>query len=65
MSSRDIHTHVGKVYGVETAPDLASAVTDAVIDQVRVWQNRPLETIYAIVDFDSLRVKIERRGHGC
>ena len=39
-------------------PNLISRVTDAVLDEVRDWQNRPLDTVYPVVFFDALRVKI-------
>ena len=58
MSTRDIQAHVRELYGIEVSPDLVSAVTDAVIDEVTAWQVRPLESSYAIVFFDALRVKI-------
>jgi len=62
MSTRDIQAHVREIYGVEISPDLVSAVTDAVIDEVGAWQARPLEPTYAIVFFDALRVKIRDEG---
>jgi len=62
MSTRDIQAHVGELYGVTISPELVSAVTDSVIDEVRSWQSRPLESTYAIVFFDALRVKIRDEG---
>lgn len=62
MSTRDIQAHVGELYGVTISPDLVSVVTDSVIDEVRSWQSRPLESTYAIVFFDALRVKIRDEG---
>lgn len=62
MSTRDIQAHLRELYGVEISPDLVSAVTDAVLDEVTAWQNRPLEASYAIVYFDALRVKIRDEG---
>ena len=43
MSTRDIQGHVRELYGIEVSPDLVSAVTDSVIDEVTTWQSRPLE----------------------
>ena len=43
MSTREIQGHLRELYGLEVSPDLVSAVTDAVLDQVAEWQNRPLE----------------------
>jgi len=62
MSTRDIQAHVRELYGVEVSPDLVSAVTDQVIDEVTAWQARPLEPSYAVVFFDALRVKIRDEG---
>lgn len=62
MSTRDIQAHVRELYGIEVSPDLVSAVTDSVIDEVAAWQARPLEATYAIVFFDALRVKIRDEG---
>jgi putative transposase len=62
LSTRDIQRHVRELYGIEISPDLVSAVTDSVIDEVTAWQARPLESTYAIVFFDALRVKIRDEG---
>lgn len=62
MSTRDIQAHIHELYGLEISPDLVSAVTDAVLDEVAAWQNRPLEATYAFVFFDALRVKIRDEG---
>lgn len=62
MSTRDIQAHVLELYGLSISPDLVSAVTEAVHDEVNAWQSRPLESTYAIVFFDALRVKIRDEG---
>ena len=62
MSTREIQAHLHELYGVEISPELVSAVTDAVLEEVAAWQNRPLEASYAIVFFDALRVKIRDEG---
>jgi putative transposase len=62
MSTREIQSHLRELYGVEISPELVSTVTDAVLDEVTQWQNRPLERVYAIVFFDALRVKIRDEG---
>ena len=62
MSTRDIQAHVRELYGVDVSPDLVSTVTDAVLDDVATWQNRPLEPTYAFVFFDALRVKVRDEG---
>ncbi len=62
MSTRDIQAHVLELYGLQISPELVSAVTDAVHEEVSAWQARPLEAVYAIVFFDALRVKIRDEG---
>src|SRR5439155_12194771 len=62
MTTREIAAHVGELYGVEISPDLVSAVTDAVLDEVGAWQTRGLEATYAVVFFDAIRVKIRNEG---
>ena len=59
---REIRGHLQELYGVEVSPDLISRVTDAVLEEVRDWQNRPLDAVYPVVFFDALRVKIRDEG---
>jgi len=62
MSVREIVGHLRDLYGVDVSPELISAVTDAVLDEVAAWQARPLEPVYPLVFFDALRVKIRDEG---
>ena len=62
MTVREIRGHLADLYGVDVSPDLVSAVTDAVLDEIAEWQNRPLEALYPLVFFDALRVKIRDEG---
>jgi putative transposase len=62
MSTREIVGHLRDLYGVEVSPDLISAVTDAVLDEVAAWQARPLEAAYPLFFFDALRVKVRDEG---
>src|SRR5208337_2469398 len=62
MTVREIQGHLTEIYGIDVSPDLISRVTDAVLDEVREWQNRPLDLVYPIVFFDALRVKIRDEG---
>jgi putative transposase len=62
MSVREIQGHLRELYGIEVSPDLVSAVTDAVLEEISEWQNRPLEALYALVVFDALRVKVRDEG---
>ena len=62
MSTREIQGHLRELYGIDVSPDLISAVTDAVLDEVAAWQTRPLEAVYPLVFFDALRVKVRDEG---
>ena len=58
MSTRDIAAHLASLYGVQVSADTISTVTDAVLDDVQAWRTRPLDTVYPIVYFDALQVKV-------
>jgi putative transposase len=62
MSTRDIQGHLEEIYGVEVSPALISNVTDAVLEEVKMWQSRPLEVVYPILYLDALHVKIREAG---
>jgi len=62
MSTQDIQGHVRDLYGIEVSPDLVSAVTDAVLDEIAEWQNRPLDALYPVIFFDAIRVKVRDEG---
>jgi putative transposase len=62
MTVREIQGHLLELYGLEVSPDLISTVTDAVLETVAEWQNRPLEAMYPLIFFDALRVKIRDEG---
>src|SRR5215212_3017467 len=62
MSTREIVAHLRELYGIEVSPDLISAVTDAVLDEIAAWQARPLEPVYPLIFFDALRVKIREEA---
>src|SRR5919206_2353878 len=62
MSTREIVGHPRELYGVEVSPDLVSAVSDAVLDEIAAWQARPLEPVYPLVFLDALRVKVRDEG---
>jgi putative transposase len=58
LTVREIQAFLKDMYAVDVSPDLISAVTDAVVAEVTAWQGRPLESMYPVVFFDALRVKI-------
>jgi putative transposase len=62
MTTREIQGHLQEMYGVEVSPGLVSQVTDAVTEEVKAWQSRPLEPIYGIVFLDALCVKMRHEG---
>lgn len=62
MTVREIQGHLEELYQIELAPSVISTVTDAVVEEATQWQQRPLESVYAVVLFDCLRVKIRDEG---
>ncbi len=62
VTVRDIRAHLEELYQVEIAPSVISTITDAVLEEVTQWQQRPLESVYPVVLFDCLRVKIRDEG---
>ena len=58
MTVREIQGYLSEMYTLQVSPELISKVTDAVMSEVTAWQSRPLETMYPVVFFDALRVKI-------
>ncbi len=58
MTTRDIQAQLQELYGVEISPALISNVTEAVMDEVRQWQMRPLESLYPIISVDCLVVNV-------
>src|SRR5438552_10973457 len=62
LSTRDIEAHLAEIYGVSVGRDLISRVTDAVMEDVREWQQRPLDDVYPVVFLDALVLKIREGG---
>jgi putative transposase len=62
MSTRDIREHLAEIYNVDVSAELVSRVTDAVVDELRAWQSRPLERVYLVVYLDALVVKIRDKA---
>jgi putative transposase len=62
MTTREIQGHLEEMYQVEVSPSLISEVTDSVVEQLRAWQNRPLEPFYGVVFLDALYVKMRHEG---
>lgn len=62
MSVREIQSHLEEMYGTEVSPALISSVTDAVLDDARAWQSRPLEALYPIIYLDCIHAKVRDAG---
>jgi putative transposase len=62
MTTREIQGHLEEIYGVDVSPTLISNVTDAVLEEVRAWQGRPLDPLYPIVYLDALVIKMRDNG---
>lgn len=62
MTTREIQGHLQEIYGVEVSPSLISTVTDAVVEEVREWQGRPLDAVYPILYLDAIQVKVRTQG---
>jgi len=62
LTTREIQGHLEELYGTEVSPSLISTITDAVLEDVRLWQSRPLEAVYPMLYFDCLFVKSRHDG---
>ena len=62
MTVRDIQTHLHEMYGVEVSPGLISEVTDSILEEVKAWQDRPLDALYPLVYLDAMMVKMRYEG---
>ncbi len=59
MSTRDIQSHLQEMYGIEVSHELIANATDAVMDEVRTWQHRPLDAVYPILYLDAMVIKVK------
>jgi len=57
MTTREIQGHLEEIYATKISPDLISRVTDGVLEEIALWQNRPLDSIYPIIYLDCIHVK--------
>ncbi len=62
MTTREMQSHLQELYDVEVSPALISKVTDAVLDEVKAWQSRPLDAVWPIVYLDAIHLKIRTEG---
>lgn len=62
LTVREIQSHLEEMYGADVSPTLISSVTDAVSDDVKAWQARPLDALYPILYLDCIHVKVRDAG---
>jgi transposase-like protein len=58
MSTGDIQAYLSDVYGTEISRDTISRITDAIVEDLIAWQNRPLDPVYPVILIDAIVVKI-------
>jgi len=62
VSTRDIQDHLQQLYGIDVSPTLISNVTNKVVPMIKEWQNRPLQSVYAVVFLDAIHFKVKQDG---
>lgn len=63
MTTREIQGYLEEIYGIDVSPCLISSVTDAVADEVKIWQSQPQGSLYPILYMDAVLVKVRDNGH--
>lgn len=63
LSYSDISEHVAEIYGISVSTAAISAITDKIIDTVKAWQQRPLDSHYPFIWLDAIHYKVRARGH--
>jgi putative transposase len=63
LSYSDISEHVAEIYGISVSTAAISAITDKIIDTVKDWQQRPLDSHYPFVWLDAIHYKVRAQGH--
>lgn len=63
LSYSDIREHVDEIYGISVSTAAISAITDKIIDTVKAWQQRPLDSHYPFVWLDAIHYKVRAQGH--
>lgn len=62
MTTNDISAHIDDIYGFEVSDSLVSRITDKILPVVKEWQQRPLESIYAVVFMDAIHYNVRSEG---
>ena len=63
MSTADIESHIRDIYGLDVSDTTISRITDKILPVVREWQQRPLESVYAVVFMDGMFFHVRSEGH--
>ena len=62
MTTGDIETHIRDIYGIEVSDTTVSRITDKILPVAKEWQQRPLESIYAVVFLDAIHYHVRSEG---
>jgi putative transposase len=62
VSTRDIQDHLNHLYGIDVSATMISNVTNKIVPLIKEWQNRPLQSIYAVVFMDAIDYKVKQDG---
>ena len=62
MTTNDISAHIEDIYGIEVSDSLVSRITDKILPIVKEWQQRPLESVYAVVFMDAIHYHVRCEG---
>lgn len=63
MTTGDINEHIKDIYGIEVSDTTVSRITDKVLTEAKEWQQRPLESVYAVVFMDAIHYHVRSEGH--
>ena len=61
-TTRDIEAYLQEIYGVDVSPSLISYITEAVMEEMKIWQSRSLDEVYPTPYMDAMRVKVSDGG---
>ncbi|NTZ16249.1 IS256 family transposase [Paenibacillus sp. JMULE4] len=62
VSTREIQDHLQNLYGIDVSPTMISNVTNKIVPLIKEWQNRPLQSVYAVVFLDAIHFKVKQDG---
>lgn len=62
MTTSDIESHIRDIYGIEVSDTTVSRVTDKILPIAKEWQQRPLESVYAVVFLDAIHFHVRSEG---